>query len=373
MENSTVARYRFAVCVLFLFALLAVPIKARAETRPIDSCNELPSRSIIDATMNRDFSKARKLLQQWQDQAPNGADALFYSATIDMAEAKTQRKAGFKKFNAIAMEKLKRVEKKLSTTHNRSYEQTLTLGMAEAFIARLNMENEKWLDAYNIGRRARDRLRTLLRAAPHLENANLVLGLYEFYTGDVPVTLKWLTYLVDLSGSRKRGIELLEHSIEFATTASPEAARTLIDELELKAPEICQWLPLNEHMRSSYPSNPRFAWRLQRHYRECGFPKKALEENIQATHQFAGYSNTRKHLLSDRGAIYRDLGDVEGLKSLADVSPRLKHLDRWLREARYVRGVKSGKKYTPPAKINNARPLLPHNSCDSHLSEPTGN
>lgn len=363
MNHRTTLLSLVNLSVFLLFVLLTLPVSASARTNP-ESCEELPARTIIDAAMNRNFKKARKLLQGWQKSTPDSSEALFYSATIDMAEAKTQRKAAFKQFNAIAMKKLKRVENQLGAKAEISIDETLTLGMVEAFVARLELENEHWREAYKMGRRARNRLRALLKSAPHIEDAKLVLGLYEFYTGNVPVTLKWLTYLIDLSGNRKKGIALLEQSVELASTASPEAARTLLDELELSAPEICQWLPLNKHMQQHYPNNPRFAWSLQRHFRECGYPYKALKENQRATLQFAGFSATRMHLLADRAKIYRDLGNIAGLESLQSVTPKIKNLDKWLQQASYVNGNQSGKKYTPPIKINNARPLIPHNSCD---------
>lgn len=362
MSHSTILLSRFSISA-FLFLMLLMLVISPPATATTENCKELPSRAIIDAIMDYNFKGARELLQGWQRSTPDSFEALFYSATIDMAEAKTQRKVAFKQFNAIALEKLKRVEKQLRAKAERHVDETLILGMAEAFIARLSLENEQWRDAYKMGRQARNRLRALQKDAPHIEDAKLVLGLYEFYTGNVPVALKWLTYLIDLSGNRNKGIALLEESVERASTASPEAARILLDELELSAPEICQWLPLNKYMQKRYPNNPRFAWLLQRHYRECGFVDRALQENQRATHQFAGFSGTRKHLLSDRAKIYRDLGNVAALESLQSVTPKIKNLDKWLQEASYVNGNQSGKKYTPPAKINNAQALIPHNSC----------
>lgn len=362
MNGYTNTPYRVgkSIVVALMLLLLASHSSVKAST---DSCDAPPSRMIIDAIMNVQFTQAREQLQNWQSDTSDSYEALFYSATIDMAEAKTRRKSAFKQLNATAMKKLKRVEKQLTSKQTPNLNETLTLGMAEAFIARLELENEQWRRAYKAGKRARNRLRQLQKTAPHLNDAKLVLGLYEFYTGNVPITLKWLTYLIDLSGNRKKGIALLEESVEIAGVASPEAARTLLDELELSAPEICQWLPLNEHMQKHYPKNPRFAWLLQRHYRECGFPNKALKENHRATHQFASFSGTRKHLLSDRAKIYRDLGDIKSLEHLKNIKPKIKNLDELLREANYINGHRSEKKYTPPTKINNARPLIPHTYC----------
>lgn len=362
MNGDTNTHCRFIkgfVTVLIIVVMIAPP-PLKADN---NSCEAPSARTIIDALMNYQFKQAREILMEWQRNTPESYEALFYSATIDMAEAKTRRKTAFKRFNTMAMKKLKRVEKQLSSQQTRSPDETLTLGMAEAFIARLELENEQWMRAYKAGKRARNRLRQLQKTAPQLHDAKLVLGLYEFYTGDIPLTLKWLTYLIDLSGNRKKGIALLENSVEFAGVASPEAARTLLDELELDAPEICRWLPLNEHMKKRYPNNPRFAWLLQRHYRECGHPNKALKENHRATHQFASYSGTRKHLLSDRAKIYRDLGDIAGLEHLKNIKPKIKNLDLLVREANYVNGDRSGKKYSPPTKINNVRALIPHNYC----------
>ena len=344
-------RKKIVLLVLLVFSTSTTVMAFALET----NCKTPFSRQIVDAILNTDFKSAHRYRQNWNQAEPDSFHPAFYHASILLAQVSEANGDAADTLQNNALRILDRVNNGLQSNTQRSPTDELILGMSEAFIARIHLDRESWFKAYSIGRQARDRLRTLVAEHPEIDDAYLVLGLYEFYTGNVPNGLKWLAYLFDLSGNRQIGLEWLERTTRNAATASPEAARILLDELELTAPEICQWLTLNEQLRTLYPNNFRIAWNLQKNYRMCGYPEKALEENRSAYRQFRQNGKARSHLLSQRLLIFRDLGDTAMMLRYRKRFRPDYFADR-LSEADAVK-MNRTHDYRPPSPIRNDRGL----------------
>lgn len=326
------------------------------------ACSSPESRKIVDAILNTNFDEARQILAQWRSQSHEQYNLDFYEASILLAESNTRRGDQTKQLTRQALQLLESVRANLKTTKSRSSRQELVLGMSEAFIARIHTDQESWLKAYSVGRESRDRLRQHIRKNPDSEDAYLVLGLYEFYTGSVPKGLKWLTYLIDLSGNREQGLQWLQRAVAHAVTAAPEAARILIDELELQAPEVCQWLSLNEQLRDKYPANSRLSYLLQRNYRLCGHTHKALSENRKGYREFRGDRAAQSRLLAQRLLVYRDLGDIEMMKRFRKRF-RPEYFKKRIDEARDVKNKDGKKGYEAPKPVLNDVALTLKQPC----------
>ncbi|MCB1757265.1 MAG: hypothetical protein KDJ38_17205 [Gammaproteobacteria bacterium] len=330
-----------------------------------DECDIPPARLIVDALLDKRFATAEKTLQDWQAGQPDSLQPGFYAASITLARAQYVHGDDYTALNDHALEQLAAFRKQVTGKKTVSAEDELLLGMSEAFSARIFLDRKEWLKAYSIGRQARDRLRALIEKNPQQQDAYLVLGLYEFYTGDVPVMLKWLTTLIDLSGNRQRGLDWLQRAVEHGRTAAPEAARILVEELALKAPEVCQWLVLNKTLRETYPANPRLAYALQKNYRLCGFPDQALQENLRASRQFRGDRRMVSRLIGQRLLIFRDLGDTKSMRALQAKFVDPAYFEKRLNEGRHVAGERDGKAYSAPAPVHNTHPLTIKPACDA--------
>jgi hypothetical protein len=349
-KNTLIMHFHHGFTALLLILLTLLTSNSLAA----DQCEKNLPRDVVNALLDKRFNEANKILQRWEKSATNTPiEPQFYQANVWLAQAKEQGKKKRLQLNLKALQRFQTITSLLSKKKFRSTNETLLLGMSEAFSARIFLEQEKWYSAYKLGRQARDRLRALLKEDPTQEDANLVLGLYEFYTGSVPSGLKWLSYLIDLSGNRQDGLVMLERAVKYSKTAAPEAARVLLDELNLSAPEVCQWLTLNKQMRSSYPNNARFSYALQKNYRRCGFSQLALEENLQGSKDFSNNRHISRNLLRQRLLIYRDRGDIEAIKSLKHRIIDQKYYAKRLHQAEYLRGVNKITPYQTPAIVYN--------------------
>ncbi len=327
------------------------------QTAQSEQCQIPYPRQVVDAILNDQLGQAQQIILEWKKSDKNSVHADFYATNITLARAKKSRGESKKQLNKQALFTFQAIRNRLDQLLSPSAKDELILGMTEAFSARIYMENKKWFKAYRIGRKARNRLRNLVKQYPEEKDAYLALGLYEYYTGKVPMALKWLTALIDLSGNWQKGIGMLQQTVENAPVASPETARILLDELELGAPLVCQWLPLNEQFRGHYNKNADIAYSLQKNYRLCGFADEALKENLKSTDQFSENRTMRARLQHQRLLIFRDQGDVKSIVQLQKKYGDAEFYLRTLRQARDVAKKQKNSGYSPPPTINNASSL----------------
>ncbi|MBL4760990.1 MAG: hypothetical protein JKY80_09160 [Mariprofundaceae bacterium] len=144
--------------------------------------------------------------------------------------------------------------------HPDNPEWKLALGLSQAFSGLVYMRLGEWLNAYHAGRAGRDTLRAVVQTHPEIEDAYFVLGFYEYYTGNVPFYLAWLTWLVDLSGDSELGLQYIHRAIKHAPVFSPEASRLLLAQTETTQDNACQRKEHAHNMAKRYPNNEQFPW-----------------------------------------------------------------------------------------------------------------
>ena len=337
---------------LLISALCAMLISANAI-----ACDKAPEREVVDLILNADFREAGLQANALDDNPPG--TRLLFRAIAHLGEANNARGARYRRLMALATETLDEV---IAEGADASARAQLHLGMAEAFRARIHMENSEWLKAYRLGRKARDRLEQLSRQSQPPQDVYLVLGLFEYYTGSLPKALRWLSRLVAMSGDRERGLSQLQVAAKHATIAAPEAARVLFDEINSDAPDVCAWLEVNREMRQRYPDNPRLSLALQRNLRVCGQPLVALEENAVAQKQFRANTTFRQAFYAEEARSLRDLGDVESVKALSENFPDKVWLQRRINEALAVTDPTQGD-YRAPAPVRDSVSVAIHDGC----------
>ncbi|HBS26919.1 MAG TPA: hypothetical protein DD827_07315 [Gammaproteobacteria bacterium] len=280
---------------------------------------EFFARSVVDQLVNTHYSNAEETLNQLQKHYPDYPLTGFYRAATLWAKAQDQNNENHDDLQQASIDALKETIKTASNalekeSNNRDWQ--MSLGLSHIFIARIYLQQSRWIKAYRHIRKGRDNLKALLNQHPDYADAWFTLGLYEYYTGSVPRHLKWLTRIIDLSGDRKKGIEYIIRSIKEAPVASPEAARILLDEIK---PPSCGNLALAKQMQTQYPSNPQFVFIKQQLQVYCGYPKKALKQilALQLNHpnHFQKFENGFNELTL---AAHARLGQTEKIQRFGE-------------------------------------------------------
>jgi tetratricopeptide (TPR) repeat protein len=302
------------VVITLLLTSLLVP-------RLGSTCESTKSRQVADLLVANQVAAAEALLDHFAEQQPDDPMLAIYRGAVLWAKAKNASKAQKPEAQQKAVDALQQVIDGESQTLQADPEQPqrqLSLGIAEALVARIYMQQKKWFKAYRYGRRARDGLRELVAQHPEREDAYLVLGLYEYHAGTIPPIWKWAAAMLDFAGDAQLGIQYLERAIQNAPIVAPEAARVLLTEIKPPQSQACDYLPLAQYMREHYGTNLRFSVALQDLYIMCGQPQKTLTEVRYAKKRFLQQHPRMQIPLDIRTLVaYRELGDVQQIDAMA--------------------------------------------------------
>ncbi len=282
----------------------------------VDECRPPFARQVVDQLMVANIEQAHQILERWKQAGSSELMQQFYHSLTLWTVAETSTGEVQKKAQKTALNNLENLLNTLENSNDTfTHEQRLVKGMTQAFAGRTYLAQNSWLDAYKYGRAGRDTLRQLIAEDPTQEDAYLILGLYEYYTGTVPSGWKWLTSAIDLKGDAKLGLQYLERAAEHAVLAAPEATRMLLNGLGITIPEACNYLSLAADMRDYYIAEPHYSFELQKRYLACGFPQDAFNENRRINKALKKPEDIRKNSYLFLNAA-KDLGDIEAVNKL---------------------------------------------------------
>ena len=227
------------------------------------TANQL-ARQVADELMNIENKKAALTLQKLEHDFPDYALLGFMKIAPLWAKAESTydkdiRLQSLHKVLELLTQNIQTAQFEIDK-HPHHQDWQLSLGMSQAFLGLVYMRLGEWLNAYHAGREGRDVLRIAVKNHPEIEDAYFVLGFYEYYTGNVPFYLAWLTWLVDLSGDKELGLKYIHRAIKHAPIFSPEASRLLLVQTYTNQGNACQRKELAHDMAKRYPKNEQFPW-----------------------------------------------------------------------------------------------------------------
>jgi tetratricopeptide (TPR) repeat protein len=271
---------------LFILALSATPAPARASKLILP----LETPAILDKIYSFDLDgavEAAKRMQQQQPSHPLGylleTEALWWRMWCISAEFKygmsdARRRAKLPadqhyfdlsaKASALAEEQLKQRE---------SAEMQLYAGMADAAAARLYALRGENRNTARAGVRAREHLLRAKALDADLADADMGLGLYNYYVDTLSAIARILRFFMGIPGGAKQdGVRLLEHAIAEGVLTPNLARFYLAINLHRYDQQYEKALSLVGPLAEKYPSNPVFQLARGDLYAKLGRKQQAL-------------------------------------------------------------------------------------------------
>jgi len=224
----------------------------------LNACNVNPARVVMDSLLNLDVAKAEQGLQQWPRNKQNQYRHDLYNAMTTLVKSYNDGAGVNQHYKDEALKKLKKLIRKTQQAidnEDGTVEIRFVNGMAEAYTSAILLSREKNMSAYNHSMAGRETLQELVNENPNMEDAYLVLGMFEYFLGSIPDDLKKKARIMGMAGDRDIGLSYLERAVENAPVSAPEAARVLLLETGLPDAEACRYRELSELMQSQYPAN----------------------------------------------------------------------------------------------------------------------
>jgi tetratricopeptide (TPR) repeat protein len=273
---------RASISLGFSIALLLAGSVATS-SESLQDCHQPKAREAYLLMLNDQHDEAVALLERRKSIDPTFLLADFYLALAKWTEAYFEgdgaaRKQGLE----MALASVKSLQKQSAEQGKRAevdHRIGLAYVIAMAHTARIRFSEGQPISAFRMAHSANEQAQRLLLVYPEHPSLQLVMGLYEYHSGNVPDDLSWLAKLFNLKGDSSKGLNLIKQAVTSSVEFGPEAARALINEVNWQVPEVCAYAGLSESLLALAPSNAQLAIFNQGIYLHCGHAELALSAN----------------------------------------------------------------------------------------------
>jgi tetratricopeptide (TPR) repeat protein len=283
MNTSRIAR-RASLAFLFLLAPLAVPARGSKFNLP----PETPA--ILDKIYSFDLDGAAEAAKRLEQERPNHplgylleAEALWWRIWCTSADFKygmtdARRRPKLEvdhHYFQLAARALSLAEAQIK--ENDSAEMQFYAGMAEASSARLYGLRAENRNAARSGVRGREHLLRAKALDPDLADADLGLGLYNYYVDTLSAIARILRFFMGIpGGSKQEGVRMLEHAMAQGVLTSNVARFYLALNLHRYDQQYEKALKVLGPLVEKYPTNPLFQLARGDLYAKLGRKQQAL-------------------------------------------------------------------------------------------------
>ncbi len=275
---------RAGLACLFLLAPLSVSARVSKFTLP----SETPA--ILEKIYSFDLDGAMDAAQHMQHEQPDHplgflleAEAMWWRTwctsadfKFGMTDARRRPKLETdRRYLELSTKALALAEAHIK--HSESAEMQFYAGMAEASLARLYGLRAENRNAARSGVRAREHLLRAKALDPDLADADLGLGLYNYYVDTLGAMARILRFFMGIpGGSKQDGVRLLEHAIAQGVVTSNVARFYLALNLHRYDQQYEKALSVLAPLVEKYPANPLFQLARGDLYAKLGRKQQAL-------------------------------------------------------------------------------------------------
>jgi tetratricopeptide (TPR) repeat protein len=269
-SGHAVQRARTISHVLLVLLCSAVSVCAPARAERLLLTPE--ALAVADQIYSGDFEGGRAAalrLQEQQPQHPIGylleAEALWWKIWCASAEFKygmtyprhRAKVAADRHYFELAARVSSLAEEQIA--QHDSAEMQFYAGMGNALASRLYGLRGEGRNTARTGVRAREHLLRAVAINPELADADLGLGLYNYYADTLSAAARVLRFFMGIpGGSKKEGIRQLQHAIEEGVLVPPEARFYLAINLHNYDQQYERALDVIGPLVEKYSSNPLF-------------------------------------------------------------------------------------------------------------------
>lgn len=245
-----------------LLAALAFAAALPAAARPTSITPEMDAllRRGIDAIYRMDFDEADRAAEAAYALDPGYPHAYLGQAANDLIRfsygTEQSDPALIRSFEAKIAKTIAVAEARLKKTP-KDPDVMFVLGAAHGIAGRMAIVRRQWLSAFGHGRASMKFVRAAAKTAPDLYDAQLGLGMFDYYVATIPKFAGKLARIM-LGGDRERGIASVKIAAEkgqYALTAAQLILVEIYTEDDFGARDPAEAVRLMAGIRAKYPDS----------------------------------------------------------------------------------------------------------------------
>jgi len=268
--------------VLLGLALL-LPFRSEAQVSP-----ELLK--AVHLIYNVQFSQANKIIENFVKTHPDdGAGYLLRGIATEWRQFSLNKgkslnptiMADFQKARRIAAEKYEK---------NKSIENAVLLATAYVYVSKKQIDSGHSAQAGLSLKKAKNLMEPVLQKDPNNMYASFSIGIFNYFSDNVPSGFKWLAKLLGFKGDRHKGLALLKQAAKSPTLTQGDAQYMLLYILSQKEGNYPAALVYAQKLHNRYPNNPVFIFDIA----EMQFRTKKIAPARKNFTKFISYCEKNK-------------------------------------------------------------------------------
>jgi hypothetical protein len=257
---------------------------------------------------NLEFNEADKIFRELHDQAAEHPMVAFGKASVHwwrlsvfvLETDPIESKAFIEAVNECIQ-----LSKKKIARGDPTGEGYLTLGGACGLLGRWQATNQEWISAYFTGKKAIKYLRKALKVNPEMKDANMGLGIFDYYVATLPAVVRVLAFLGS-GGDSRVGLQELETAAHQGTYATTPSKLFLVDLYSNQENKPEKAFELLGSLRKEYPVSP-FIHMLHIITAYNNNRIELLEEQVKSYEQFVASGTYRPEFTTNSHFVTRML------------------------------------------------------------------
>lgn len=147
-------------------------------------------------------------------------------------------------------------------TDMENVDKTVMLGNTYMYIAKKLVDSGSKMRGGFALKKAKDLMLKAIAKDPENEDAYMALGVFNYFSANVPSGFKFLASLLGFNGDEAKGLDYLKRAAEQQNIAQGDAGSLLVYIYNDKEKNYAAAQQFNDIMKSRYPDNPTFQYNM---------------------------------------------------------------------------------------------------------------
>jgi tetratricopeptide (TPR) repeat protein len=165
----------------------------------------------------------------------------------------------------------------------------IMLGNAHMYLAKKYVDNGSKMRGGGELKKAKELMLAAIAKDPNNYDAYMALGVFNYFSANVPSGFKWLAALLGFNGNKADGFNYLKKATENKNITQGDAGFLLVYIYSVKEKNYGAALQYNTMLKTRYPDNPAFQYETG----ELLFHQKNYAQSISTATNFLGFCKSK--------------------------------------------------------------------------------
>lgn len=186
-------------------------------------------------------------------------------------------------------EKANQLAKKALESDQGNLDKKVMLGNTYMYLAKKKVDmGNKMRGGFDL-KEAKNIMMDVIAKDPNNYDAYMALGVFNYFSANVPSSFKWLASLLGFNGNAAKGIQYLQKAASNKNLTQGDAGFLLVYIAEQKQKNYQKAFQYNEALRRRWPNNPDFQYESG----ELLFRAKKIDESRKRLNEFLAWCEKR--------------------------------------------------------------------------------